>query len=101
MILNWHFNNNSNNNNNKKNNNKKCSERILRFDVGLECFLLFVSPIILVSIMLRKAEMCKAKCVIIFPECNAPFFGMKEGNVHSFIVYLMYLPKEKQFFIPY
>ena len=25
----------------------------------------------------------------------------KEGNLHSFIEYLMYLPKEKQVFIPY
>ena len=73
----------------------------LRFDVGLECFVLVVSPITLVSRMLRKVERCKAKCVLIFSECNRPFFGIKEGNVHSFIVYLMYLPKEKQFFIPY
>ena len=62
---------------------------------------MLVSPITLVSRMLRKAERCKAKCVLIFPECNWPTFGIKEGNVHSFIVYLMYLPKEKQFFIPY
>ena len=53
--------------------------------------------------MLRKAERCKSKCVLIFPGCNRLTFGIKEGNVHSFIVhvYLMYLPKEKQFFIPY
>ena len=51
--------------------------------------------------MLRNAERCKAKCVLIFPGCNRPTFDIKEENVHSFIVYLMYLPKEKQFFIPY
>ena len=51
--------------------------------------------------MVRKAERCKAKSVLIFPECSLPTFGMNEGNVRSFIVYLMYLPKEKQFFIPY
>ena len=68
MILNWHFNNNNNNNNNDENNNndkkkKKMWRTHLHFDVGLECFVLFVSPIILVSRMLRKAERCKAKCV--------------------------------------
>ena len=42
-----------------------------------------------------------AKCVLIFPECNRSTFGIKVGNMHSFIVYLMYLPKEKQFFILY
>ena len=73
----------------------------LHFDVGLECFVLFVSPIILVSRMLRKAERCKAKCVLIFPECIRPTFGIKEGSVHSSFVYFVYLPKEKQFFIPY
>ena len=62
---------------------------------------MFVSPIILVSRMLKKAERCTAKCVLIFPECHLPTFGIKEGNMHSFIVYLMYLPKEKQFFISY
>ena len=51
--------------------------------------------------MLRKAERCKAKCVLIFPECIWPTFGIKEENVHSFIVYLISLPKEKQFSIPY
>ena len=38
---------------------------------------------------------------LIFPVCNRPTFGIKEGNVHSFMVYLVYLLKEKQFFIPY
>ena len=51
--------------------------------------------------MFRKAGRCKTKCVLIFPECNRPTFGIKEENMQSFIVYLMYLPKEKQFFIPY
>ena len=46
--------------------------------------------------MLRKAERCKAKCVLLFVN-----LWHKEGNMHSFIEYLMYLPKEKQVFIPY
>ena len=47
--------------------------------------------------MLRKAERCKAKCVLIFPEGNPPTFGIKEGNMHSFMVYLMYLPVRSSF----
>ena len=49
----------------------------------------------------KKKKRKKKKETERSPECNPPTFGMKEGNVHSFIVYLMYLPKEKQFFIPY
>ena len=41
------------------------------------------------------------KCVLLFPECNRSTFGINEGNMHSFIEYLMYLPKEKQVCIPY
>ena len=67
-------------------------------------FGLYVSPIILVSRVLKKMENCKAKGILVLPEWRSAYFWpllcANDREVKPFILDWMYLPTEKCFYTP-
>lgn len=64
---------------------------------------LFVPPVVLVSRVLRKMRQCAAKGVLVVPEWKSANFWplvSNEMGFYPFVIDVMYLPTEKEFYVP-